>query len=79
MEWNLSKTDQQMIASRTNYKYEDEYTFLYTAIDAARLRSTKSLATIYVHKHPGGYQVNAHGVLRQKYTEVCRFKNGMEI
>lgn len=77
MEWNLSKTDQQMIAARTNFKYEDTYTLLWQAIDGAAVRSAKSIATIYIHRTTTGYTVNAHGVLRMHETCIMHFKSGV--
>jgi len=78
-EWNLSKADQGLIVARTNFKYEDSYTMLWQAIDAAMVRSTKSVATIYLFRESNGYMVNAHGVLKQHQTLIARFKKGVEI
>lgn len=79
MEWNLSKTDQEMIAARTNFKYEDHFGDLSTALDHAIERSKKSLATIYVHERAGLYCVNVYGVLRIGVEEVARFKKGAKL
>ena len=75
----LSKHEQDMIAARTEFKYEDHYQYLNFAMDGAKQRSLKSRSIIYVHKHPDGFCVNAHGVLRLHHVEVCKFKRGVEI
>jgi len=77
--WVLSKEDQQMIAARSNFKYEDTYATLWQALDGAMVRSTKSLATIYLFRTTDGYMVNAHGVELQKQTLIAKFKKGTEI
>jgi hypothetical protein len=81
MEWNLSKRDQEMIAARKNFKYEDTFSDLNEALEAARERSTKSLAVIYTvqDNNEGTYVNSAHGVLKIGQKQVAAHKGGVKI
>lgn len=79
-EWNLSSRDQEMIAARPNFKYEDEFTDMNQAIESARIRSLNSLRTIYTvqDNSKGAYINHTHGVLKTKQSFVATHRQGIK-
>ena len=77
--YELTGKDIEINGMSSEFKYEDHYQDLNTAMAGAKQRSLKSLSVIYVHRHAGGFCVNAHGVLKMHHVEICKFKKGAGI
>ena len=76
---NISESDLEAIAARSNFRGEEFYVELDEAISAARKRSLLTNKVVYLAESPDNYVVHTHGVGLKWYDIISTYKKGEQL